>query len=185
MSEPRDLPCSMLWSASSSAWKRTPPMEDDSRLIFSTLSDDDDRSKEGPEGDRLARAIGARSPRFLWTSQSRRAKASGNQGASLTRGLARSRRPWAADSGERHFLPVATTLLPDTPPASTTCVFLSSFPQRMLSILPAGPGGRDEDPHATSIFSLGGTSFFFAHHDDNWWYLDKRLAVSLRPCHSG
>ncbi|XP_029163388.1 uncharacterized protein LOC114934844 [Nylanderia fulva] len=51
-----DLPWSMLWSASSSAWKRTPPMEDDSRLIFSRFSDDD-RSKEGPPGPRYWRVF--------------------------------------------------------------------------------------------------------------------------------
>lgn len=111
----------MLWSASSSAWKRTPPMEEDSRLISSALagavrwSPEVERYRRVRTRGRLARALAALLARTRYTASAEpialRAFAAQHErnraGLTSLGSLARGRQPWAvAESG--------TSLSPDS-----------------------------------------------------------------------
>jgi len=150
---PADLPWSMLWSASSSAWKRTPSMEEDSRLIFPATfrpalrrildrAERQQRWRRGPTRRGAtwpAGAIGARSPRVRWTSQSRRGKPR-QRGASRASASSREAAGHEPPTPKRHFLP-ATSCSYHSP----TCHRVSRFSGSYLAVV-AEPGGPEDPP---------------------------------------
>lgn len=185
----------MLWSASSSAWKRTPPMEEDSRLIFSTLRPalvlEPQRPEESERGTAawpvraLAGAIGARSPRVRWTSQS---QASRNSGPHGPHGRARGKPPAMGRRLRNVTFSRRRLILPTRHLRERRALPFRRLPQdRRFPIAPLLRGTRRprRGIYSASIFpseEINRSAALFAHHDDDddgcddCLRLDKQLA---------
>lgn len=115
-----------------------------------------------------AGAIGARSPRVRWTSQSRRGKPC-ERGASRASASSREAAGHGPSTPKRHFLPAAgelQLLFPDTPLA-TACVSVSLASQARIPLLSLDQAAASGGSTSASIFPSGAAPLSRTHDDDD------------------